>query len=96
MGNLLIYDADGEPVPAVAPPPRALTPQARAVLRAAGRKGGLAPGKNPRPAYLARLRSLGAEFDAAGALVEGPATAQARRRLAAGARLGKAQRAARP
>lgn len=73
---------------------RDLTPAQRAVLRAAGQKGGLTGRKNTEPARLAQLRAAGAAFLADGTLDGGhPDTVRARRRMAAQARLARAQKA---
>jgi len=73
--------------------PRTITPALRKLLSAGGRKGGHTGTKNTTPARLARLRQAGAEFDAAGQLLESPATRQARQLLADDLRVAKARKA---
>jgi hypothetical protein len=73
--------------------PREITPALRKLLSAAGAEGALLATPNPIPGYTAHLAALGAELDADGRLVDGPATQKAKKTMAAHARTGRKQKA---
>lgn len=64
----------------------------RAVLVAAGREGGLTGVKDTCKARAAQLIKEGADVDATGAVIPGPNTTQAQRRIAARLQKARAQK----